>query len=48
MTDFDDYNEQNINMVNMKINSRPRKNLGYKTPIKVLLANFDLKVALAG
>lgn len=47
-TDFDDYNEQYINMVNMKINSRPRKNLSYKTPIKVLLANFDSKVALAG
>ena len=47
-TDFNVYNEQYINMVNMKINSRPRKNLGYKMPIKVLLANFDPKVALAG
>jgi IS30 family transposase len=47
-TDFKNYNEQYINMVNMKINSRPRKKLGYKTPIKVLLANFDDDVALAG
>jgi IS30 family transposase len=47
-TDFNDYNEQYIFEVNMKINSRPRKNLGFKTPIKVLLDNFDKKVALAG
>jgi IS30 family transposase len=47
-TDFNDYNEQYINEVNMKINSRPRKKLSFKTPIKVLLANFDNKVALAG
>jgi IS30 family transposase len=47
-TDFKDYNEQYINLVNMKINSRPRKKLGFKTPIKVLLANFDDNVALAG
>jgi len=47
-TDFDDYNNQYINTINIKINSRPRKKLGYKTPIKVLLANFEDNVALAG
>jgi IS30 family transposase len=47
-TDLNDYNEQYINAVNMKINSRPRKKLGFNTPIKVLLANFNNDVALAG
>jgi len=40
--------EQYINMINMKLNSRPRKTLGFKTPIKILLANFDSNVTLAG
>lgn len=47
-SDLNDYNIQYINMINMKINSRPRKKLDYKTPIRVLLANFDTNVALAG
>jgi IS30 family transposase len=46
-SDFHNYNNQYINMINMRINSRPRKKLEYRTPIKVLLANFDSKVALA-
>jgi IS30 family transposase len=31
----------------MKLNSRPRKNLNFKTPGSVYLNSFDSKVALA-
>lgn len=47
-SDFENFNAQLINNINMKINKRPRKNLNFNTPMKHLLTNFDKKVALAG
>jgi len=47
-SDFDNINTQQINNINMKINTRPRKNLNFESPMKNLLTNFDEKVALAG
>ena len=46
-TDFNDVNVQQIRDITMKLNSRPRKNLNFKTPGSVFLNSFDLKVALA-
>jgi len=34
-------NQQFINDINLKLNVRPRKNLKYKSPLKVYLSNFD-------
>ena len=38
---FDNINHQLINDINLKINMRPRKNLDYKSPLKVYLSNFE-------
>jgi IS30 family transposase len=38
---FDHINQQDINEINLKLNMRPRKNLKFKSPIKVYLTNFD-------
>lgn len=38
---FDMINQQYINDINLKLNMRPRKNLKYKSPLKVYLSNFD-------
>lgn len=46
-TDFNDVNGQQIRDITMKLNSRPRKNLNFKTPGSVFLNSFDSKVALA-
>lgn len=46
-TDFNDVNDQQIRDITMKLNSRPRKNLNFKTPGSVFLNSFDSKVALA-
>ena len=46
-TDFNDVNDQQIRVIIMKLNSRPRKKLNFKTPGSVFLNSFDSKVALA-
>jgi IS30 family transposase len=45
-TDFNQINNKTINMIISKLNNRPRKLLGYKTPNEVFLANFNQTVAL--
>jgi len=45
-TDFNLISNQTINMIINKLNSRPRKLLGYKTPNEIFLANFNQVVAL--
>ncbi len=45
-TDFNLINSKTINMIISKLNNRPRKLLGYKTPNEVFLANFNQSVAL--
>ena len=45
-TDFNLISYQTINMIVHKLNNRPRKLLGYKTPNEVFLANFNQTVAL--
>jgi len=44
--DFNQINNETINMIISKLNNRPRKLLGYKTPNEVFLANFNQAVAL--
>jgi len=38
---FDNVDQQLINDINLKLNTRPRKNLKYNSPLKVYLSNFD-------
>jgi len=38
---FDKLDHQLINDINLKLNTRPRKNLKYNSPLKVYLSNFD-------
>jgi len=38
---FDKIDDKYINMIMNKLNNRPRKSLGFKTPIKILMNNFD-------
>ena len=45
-TDFNQINNQTINMIISKLNNRPRKLLGYKTPNETFLAIFNPNVAL--
>jgi len=45
--DFNEVNNQQINNITMKLNSRPRKNLDFDTPGSIFLNSFDHKVALA-
>jgi IS30 family transposase len=45
-TDFNLINNKTINMIISKLNNRPRKLLGYKTPNEIFLANFNQSVAL--
>lgn len=45
-TDFNTIDSKTINMIISKLNNRPRKLLGYKTPNEVFLANFNQNVAL--
>lgn len=45
-TDFNKVKHQTINMIISKLNNRPRKLLGYKTPNEVFLTNFNQSVAL--
>ena len=46
-TDFNDVNDQHIRMIIMKLNSRPRKNLKFKSPGTIFLNSFNSEVALA-
>ena len=46
-TDFNDVNDQQIKNITMKLNSRPRKKLGFKSPGIVFFNSFNPKVALA-
>lgn len=46
-TEFNNFNNQYINMIMMKLNRRPRKKLNFKSPGKVFLNSFDEKIALA-
>lgn len=45
-TDFNLISNNTINMIIRKLNNRPRKLLGYKTPNEVFLTNFKPSVAL--
>lgn len=45
-TDFNIVDTKTINMIISKLNNRPRKLLGYKTPNEVFLTNFNQSVAL--
>jgi IS30 family transposase len=45
-TDFNLINNNTINMIISKLNNRPRKLLGYKTPNEVFLSIFNQPVAL--
>ncbi len=44
---FKNITDMEINEINMKINKRPRKKLGFKTPLFVFLSSFNKNVALA-
>lgn len=46
-TDFNDVNNHQIRNITMKLNSRPRKNLDFKSPGTVFLNSFNSEVALA-
>jgi IS30 family transposase len=45
--DFDDYSDEDLTCIQTKINNRPRKRLGYSTPIELFktLTQIDEKVA---
>lgn len=45
-TDFNVISNKHINMIISKLNNRPRKLLGYRTPNEVFLTNFKPNVAL--
>jgi len=40
-TSFDNIQQRDINHINLKLNTRPRKNLNYDSPMRVYLSNFD-------
>lgn len=46
-TNFDNYSDQDLNEIQMKLNSRPRKRLGYSTPNEIFksLTQIDDSVA---
>ena len=44
--DFNQTSHQNNNMIMKKLNNRPRKLLGYKTPNEIFIANLIQNVAL--
>ena len=46
-TDFNDVNDQQIRNITMKLNSRPRKKLNFKSPGTIFLNSFNSEVALA-
>ena len=46
-TDFNEVNDNQIRDITMKLNSRPRKKLGFKSPGSIFLNSFNPEVALA-
>jgi IS30 family transposase len=38
---FENINQDFINIISNKLNNRPRKSLGFKTPLKVFMTNFS-------
>jgi IS30 family transposase len=45
---FDHIDQNYINLITLKLNKRPRKNLNYNSPLWVYLTNFKKSVALTG
>ena len=41
------YNTENINQIQIKINNRPRKNIGYEKPVKLFYNFINQKIAFA-
>ena len=46
-SNFDDFYVNDINLINMKLNKRPRKLLNFYSPLFIFLSNFKNIVALA-
>ena len=44
-TSFDDFNDQDIKQIQLKINRRPRKKLGYESPKKLFFNFVNKKIA---
>lgn len=47
-TSFEYIDDNYINLINMKLNTRPRKKLNFYSPLMVYLSNFKNNVALTG
>jgi len=45
---FDDFDQNYINLITLKLNKRPRKKLNYNSPLRDYLTNFKKSVALTG
>jgi IS30 family transposase len=45
---FDDFDQNYINLITLKLNKRPRKKLDYNSPLRDYLSNFKKSVALTG
>jgi IS30 family transposase len=45
---FDNIDQNYINLITLKLNKRPRKNLNYNSPLWIYLTNFKKSVALTG
>jgi IS30 family transposase len=45
---FDDFDQNYINLITLKLNKRPRKKLNYNSPLWIYLTNFKNTVALTG
>jgi len=45
---FDDYNQNYINLITLKLNKRLRKKLNYNSPLWIYLTNFKNNVAITG
>lgn len=45
---FDNIDQNYINLITLKLNKRPRKNLNYNSPLWIYLTNFKNSVALTG
>ncbi len=45
---FVDYDQNYINLINLKLNKRPRKKLNFNSPLWIYLTNFKNNVALTG
>ena len=45
---FTDFDQNYINLINLKLNKRPRKKLNFNSPLWIYLTNFKNSVALTG